>query len=33
MPWGPISFNARYYWMNNNLYIRAVNAEFIYGYE
>uniref|UniRef100_A0A8D1UYI8 Dynein axonemal heavy chain 1 n=1 Tax=Sus scrofa TaxID=9823 RepID=A0A8D1UYI8_PIG len=23
----------RYYWMNNNLYIRAVNAEFIYGYE
>lgn len=25
--------NARYYWTNNNLYIRAVNAEFIYGYE
>ncbi|XP_008570797.1 PREDICTED: dynein heavy chain 1, axonemal [Galeopterus variegatus] len=23
----------RYYWANNNLYIRAVNAEFIYGYE
>ncbi|XP_032314242.1 dynein heavy chain 1, axonemal isoform X8 [Camelus ferus] len=23
----------RYYWTNNNLYIRAVNAEFIYGYE
>ncbi|XP_058931925.1 dynein axonemal heavy chain 1 [Kogia breviceps] len=23
----------RYYWMNNNLYIRAVNAKFIYGYE
>ncbi|XP_029774824.1 dynein heavy chain 1, axonemal isoform X2 [Suricata suricatta] len=23
----------RYYWMNNNLYIQAVNAEFIYGYE
>ncbi|KAM7230116.1 hypothetical protein CapIbe_018833 [Capra ibex] len=23
----------RYYWMSNNLYIRAVNAEFIYGYE
>lgn len=25
--------NARYYWTNNNLYIRAVNAEFVYGYE
>lgn len=24
---------ARYYWTNNDLYIRAVNAEFIYGYE
>ncbi|KAI5937324.1 Dynein heavy chain 1, axonemal [Manis javanica] len=23
----------RYYWANNNLSIRAVNAEFIYGYE
>ncbi|XP_022353638.1 dynein heavy chain 1, axonemal [Enhydra lutris kenyoni] len=23
----------RYYWTNNNLYIRAVNAEFTYGYE
>ncbi|XP_070947930.1 dynein axonemal heavy chain 1 isoform X2 [Macaca nemestrina] len=23
----------RYYWTNNDLYIRAVNAEFIYGYE
>ncbi|XP_004676628.1 PREDICTED: dynein heavy chain 1, axonemal [Condylura cristata] len=23
----------RYYWTNDNLYIRAVNAEFIYGYE
>ncbi|KAK7819786.1 hypothetical protein U0070_012392 [Myodes glareolus] len=23
----------RYYWVNNDLYIRAVNAEFIYGYE
>ncbi|XP_054451580.1 dynein axonemal heavy chain 1 [Pteronotus mesoamericanus] len=23
----------RYYWTNNNLYIQAVNAEFIYGYE
>ncbi|XP_057625591.1 dynein axonemal heavy chain 1 [Chionomys nivalis] len=23
----------RYYWANNDLYIRAVNAEFIYGYE
>ena len=23
----------RYYWMNENLYIRAVNAEFLYGYE
>ncbi|CAK6435519.1 unnamed protein product [Pipistrellus nathusii] len=23
----------RYYWTQNNLYIRAVNAEFIYGYE
>ncbi|XP_054992649.1 dynein axonemal heavy chain 1 [Sorex araneus] len=23
----------RYYWTNNHLYIRAVNAEFIYGYE
>ncbi|CAF0758924.1 unnamed protein product [Brachionus calyciflorus] len=23
----------RYYWMNDNLYIRAVNAEFLYGYE
>lgn len=23
----------RYYWTNENLYIRAVNAEFIYGYE
>ncbi|XP_073667291.1 dynein axonemal heavy chain 1 [Tursiops truncatus] len=23
----------RYYWMNNNLYTRAVNAKFIYGYE
>lgn len=29
----PSPYNARYYWMNNNLYIRAVNAEFIYGYE
>lgn len=24
---------TRYYWMNNNLYIRVVNAKFIYGYE
>nr|XP_054101684.1 dynein axonemal heavy chain 1 isoform X2 [Callithrix jacchus] len=23
----------RYYWTNNDLYIHAVNAEFIYGYE
>lgn len=23
----------RYYWTRNDLYIRAVNAEFIYGYE
>ena len=23
----------RYYWNNENLYIRAVNAEFLYGYE
>ncbi|XP_029005758.1 dynein axonemal heavy chain 1 [Betta splendens] len=23
----------RYYWANNDLYIRAVNAEFLYGYE
>jgi len=23
----------RYYWMKENLYIRAVNAEFLYGYE
>jgi len=23
----------RYYWLNENLYIRAVNAEFLYGYE
>uniref|UniRef100_A0A8C9DGR4 Dynein axonemal heavy chain 1 n=1 Tax=Prolemur simus TaxID=1328070 RepID=A0A8C9DGR4_PROSS len=23
----------RYYWTNSDLYIRAVNAEFIYGYE
>ncbi|KAL1791606.1 dynein heavy chain 1, axonemal, partial [Sigmodon hispidus] len=23
----------RYYWTNNDLYIRAVNADFIYGYE
>jgi dynein heavy chain len=23
----------RYYWTNENLYIRAVNAEFLYGYE
>ncbi|XP_062056155.1 dynein axonemal heavy chain 1 [Lepus europaeus] len=23
----------RYYWTNDDLYIRAVNAEFIYGYE
>ncbi|XP_021099656.1 dynein heavy chain 1, axonemal isoform X2 [Heterocephalus glaber] len=23
----------RYYWTNNDLYVRAVNAEFIYGYE
>lgn len=32
-PGNPSPCNARYYWMNNNLYIRAVNAEFIYGYE
>lgn len=34
-PWpgNPFSCNSRYYWTNNNLYIRAVNAEFIYGYE
>lgn len=32
-PGNPSLCNARYYWMNNNLYIRAVNAEFIYGYE
>lgn len=32
-PGDPSPCNARYYWMNNNLYIRAVNAEFIYGYE
>jgi dynein heavy chain, axonemal len=24
---------SRYYWVNDNLYVRAVNAEFIYGYE
>lgn len=29
----PLPCNSRYYWTNNNLYIRAVNAEFIYGYE
>lgn len=23
----------RYYWTRGDLYIRAVNAEFIYGYE
>ena len=23
----------RYYWIEENLYIRAVNAEFLYGYE
>lgn len=23
----------RYYWTNENLFIRAVNAEFLYGYE
>jgi dynein heavy chain len=23
----------RYYWFDDNLYIRAVNAEFLYGYE
>jgi hypothetical protein len=28
-----VSCTDRYYWTNNNLYIRAVNAEFIYGYE
>lgn len=35
---GPMARNPsphppRYYWTNNDLYIRAVNAEFIYGYE
>lgn len=33
---GPVAWcpcAARYYWINNDLYIRAVNAEFIYGYE
>lgn len=29
----PCPYIARYYWTNNDLYIRAVNAEFIYGYE
>ena len=24
---------CRYYWVEENLYIRAVNAEFLYGYE
>lgn len=38
MAFGSMSRNpclciARYYWANNDLYIRAVNAEFIYGYE
>lgn len=34
-PWprNTSSYDGRYYWTNNNLYIRAVNAEFIYGYE
>lgn len=24
---------TRYYWKEENLYIQAVNAEFLYGYE
>lgn len=24
---------GRYYWARDDLYIRAVNAEFLYGYE
>lgn len=27
------SFDCRYYWKEENLFIRAVNAEFSYGYE
>lgn len=27
------SLITRYYWTRGDLYIRAVNAEFIYGYE
>lgn len=27
------SLIIRYYWTREDLYIRAVNAEFIYGYE
>jgi dynein heavy chain len=26
-------FKLRYYWVDDHLYIRAVNAEFRYGYE
>lgn len=26
-------FDCRYYWKEENLFIRAVNAEFSYGYE
>lgn len=29
----PSPGTCRYYWTNDDLYIRAVNAEFIYGYE
>ena len=29
----PCPYTARYYWTKDDLYIRAVNAEFIYGYE
>ncbi|NXX67841.1 DYH1 protein, partial [Spizella passerina] len=29
----PCSLTIRYYWTRGDLYIRAVNAEFIYGYE
>lgn len=28
-----VSCVGRYYWVRDDLYIRAVNAEFLYGYE
>ena len=28
-----ISVVCRYYWAKEDLYVRAVNAEFLYGYE